>query len=722
MRSDCAVRVLLPAIAAAWLASSAVPAQQDLRGDAILSYQLFGSDQLSSSGLHQIYDLNWQRNITDPMRLRLSFRGEGNNGSTDLGLFTTKTNFWQLQPGAALTYTLPTFQLHGTYDLYDTRSSINTGPTDLNKLQRITGGFSWMPEGLPTLTTYTDQRQQRDVLAGISEDDGSTIESLTWTRPTYMVGQTALYQTQDLNLTGFSRTVAGIQGQAQYQDTLLDGRLTASAYVLAGVTRIEDRAGRQAASVPTQVAIPSAASSHDETPADSRDVPPLYTPSLTDGNFAASAGVSLGPDGMSFQNIFLDLQRFLALDEIRVFVRDSGGNFVKLGGLIEWTVYTSINNLDWTPIPGATTTGFITTLSAYDINFPQTAARYFKIVSFGTNSVETLVTEIQAFYHTSFAAGETDRTDLRSLSATVQLTGKLTNWLTLSYSGIANDSHTSPTGKADYGALDHDQIVTLEGRPTDKLTATLRYEYERAEVGTTYSQTLTGYWATLQYNLTQHASSTLEASRVSTTNELDITTDTIRLHEYARLYNAIDVYVDGGFARQNYNLLDTRALQTFLTGYTYIQLTRDIRLNISANYTATKFEGSGALSQFGTLKTDVGNYYAELYYRPSSRLMLSGRFGWSTGTNLSGAIQTYRVEWYPFAGGTVGFGTIYDDDIQTNGFSHRFRRIQILPHWQINSHAMLDLNYSYLTLKSSIPGQSAGSSSKQFYATLTLTL
>ena len=344
------------------------------------------------------------------------------------------------------------------------------------------------------------------------------------------------------------------------------------------------------------------------------------------------------------------------------------------------------------------------------------------IVSFGTNSVDTLVTEIQAFYHTNFAPGETDRTDIRSLSATVQLTGKVTNWLTLSYYGLANDSHTSPTGKADYGALDHDQLVTLEAKPTDKLTATLRYEYQRAEVGTTFSQSLSGYWATFLYALTPRTNTTLEASHITQKDDLDITTDTLRLHQYAKLYGSLDFYVDAGVARQNYNTIDARAVQTFLTGYTYAQLTRSIRLTLSANYQATTFEGSGALAQFGTLKTSVGNYYGELYYRPSSKLLLSGRFGWVTGTQLSGATQTYRFEWYPFAGGTIGLGTIYDDNIQTNGFDHRFRRIQLLPHWQINPHAMLDLNYSYLTMRSSTPGQSVGTTTRQFYATLTLTL
>jgi hypothetical protein len=722
MRGSRVARALALAAWALALVDGALSAQQDLRADAIVSYQLFGSDQLDSKGLHQIYDVNYQRNLTDPLRVRLFFRGEGNNGSTDLGTFTTKSTYWQLQPSAEVTYSLPMIQLHGTYDLYDTRSSINTEPEDQRKLQRVTGLFSWTPEDLPSLTAQTDQRHQKDALAGIDEANSTTVQSLTYARPTFLVGETALYQKQELNLTGFTRTLSSLQGQAQYQNTLLDGRLTASAYVLGGVMRIDDQAGRQASSVPTQVAIPSAAVSHDETPADSRDVPPLFSPSLTDGNYAVSAGVSLGPDGLSFQNIFVDLGRFAALDEIRIFARDSGGNLVKTGGLIEWTVYTSINNLDWTPVLGSTTTGFITTQSAYDVNFPQTAARYFKVVSFGTNSVETLVTEIQAYYHTSFAAGETDRTDLRTLSATVNLSGKVTNWLTLSYYGLANDSHTSPTGRADYGSLDHDQIVTLEAKPTDKLTATLRYEYQRAEVGTGFSQSLSGYWATLLYALTPHSSSTLEASHISQKNDQDITTDTLRLHEYARLYGSIDLYVDAGVARQNYNLLDTRALQTFLTGYTYLQLTRSIRLTLSANYQKTKFEGSGALGQFGSLENTIGNYYAELYYRPSSKLLLSGRFGYVNDRQLSGTTETYRLEWYPLAGGTVGLGTIYDDNIQTNGYEHRFRRIQILPHWQINSHTNLDLNYSFLTLRSSVPGQTTSTSVKQFYATLTLTL
>jgi hypothetical protein len=720
----CVLRLLVfSAPAAVWLVPCALCAQQDVSGDAIVSYQLFGTDQLDSSGVHQIYDLRWQRAITDPLRLRLSFRGEGNNGSTDLGLVTTKTTFWQLQPSAEAIYVLPTLQFRGTYDLYDTRSSVSANThEDHRNLERILGSLTWAPEDLPVLTLQGEDRKQKDDLAGLDQTDRLALQSLTLTRPTFLLGETTIYQTLDLNNTGFSRVTSGIQGQGEYQNAFFGGRLSANAIVQGGIQRIEDRA-TQKSSVPTQVAITGAAVSHDDTPADSRDVPPLFDPQLNDGNIVTSAAVSIGPDGMSFQNLFLDVNHVVGLDQLRVYVRDSSGNQVKTGGLVEWTVYTSINNLDWTPVPGGSSTLFVTTLSAYDVTFPMANSRYFKLVSFGTNSVETLVTEVQAFFHTAFSAGETARTDLKTLTATANLTGQVTRWLTLSYYGQINDYHTSPQGKAEYGSLDQDQIATLEARPTEKIDATLRYEYRRSETGISFAETLSTYWATLQYNFTPRWNATVEASRITQTDDQDLTTDTLRLHQYARLWDSLDLYVDGGIAKQDYTRTQVEARQVFGTAYTYAQLTRNWRLNFSANYQKTDFSGAGAIGQFGLLETRDSRYYVELYYRPSTKLLLSGRVGYVSGTAVSGMTKTYRVEWYPFAGGTIGLGSIYDEDIETDGFERRFRRVQLLPHWEINRHMSLDLNYSYLTLGSSVSGQQRSQNhARQFYATLILYL
>ena len=714
------VGVLLLA-AAGGVPGTLLPAQQDLTGRAILSYQLFGTDELDSRGFHQTYDLRYQRDVSEPLRFRLSFRGEGNDGRSELGLFTTNTTYWQLQPSGEVDYFLPKLQVRGTYDLYDTRSSFND-LADRRKLQRITEKLFWYPDDYPAFTLTGEQRTQKDPLASIDQTDNFAVESLSLTRPTFTLGQTAYYQTLDLNTVGFSRRNLNVQGNGQYQDSLLQGRLSVSAIVNGGFARIDDESKGQAALVPTQVMISTALVSHDETPLDSRDVPPASTPALIDGDFNRSAAISIGPDGLSFANIALDFQRFVAVDQFRIFVRDSAGNFVKIGGLVQWDVYTSGNGLDWTAVSGRAAASYVISLSAYDVTFPKTTARFFKLVSFGTNSVETLVTEVQAYFHTSFAAGETTRTDLRFVTGNLNLSGHLTDWLTLSYYGLLNDYKTSPQGKAEYGSLDHDQIVTLEGRPSDHVDATLRYEDRRANTGGGFSDNLSGYWAILQYTFNPRLSTTLEASRINETNLQDITTDTLRLHQYARVYGSLDVYFDGGVAKQDNRTLDLRSLQTFLTAYSYAYLTRNLRLILSANLQRTKYEGAGAISQIPSLETKDGRAYVELYYRPSSQLLLSGRFGYVWGTVISGTTKTYRVEWYPFAGGTVGIGTIYDDDIETNGFAHRFRRIQLLPHWQINPHAILDLNYNWLTLKNTFGGTTTATSARQFYATLTLTL
>ena len=695
------------------------PAQEDLTGRAIISYQLFGNENLDSRGVHQIYDARFDRNVIEPLQLRLSFRGEGNNGTTEFGMFKTTSTFWQLQPSGEINYNLPKFHLRGTYDLYDTHSKFN----DLEARQRFdrsTASFNWFPDEVPSLSLQGEQRRNRDDFAGINQNDRIATEQLTFARPTFLLSQTAHYETLDLVNSGFSRTTADVQGQGQYQNSFFDGRLSASLIATAGWTRIQDET-RAAVSVPTQVRVVSALYSHDETPADSRDVPPVAAPLLIDGDFVRSAAIPLGPEGMSFQNIAIDLQHFAALDSFRIFVRDSAGSLVKIGGLVRFDVYTSANGLDWTPAPGLAATTYVTTLSAYDVVFPQTAARFFKVVSFGTNSVETFVTEVQVFFHTAFSAGANKQTDLRLFSGTAQVSGLLTDWLTLSYYGFFNDNRTSATGVADYGSRDRDQLATLEARPTPKLDLLLRYEDRQSQSGSNFTQSLQGSWATLVYNFTTGLSTTVEASRTQEKNGLDITTDTLRFHQYARLWRSVDLSADFGFSNQDDATDRFHSKQTFLTGYAYIQLTRSLRLNLSANGQRTVFEGPGVIA-LGTLESRDERYYGEIYYRPSSRLLLSARLGHAGGTFVGGTTSTYRVEWYPFAGGTVGIGTIYDDDYETNGFQRRFRRVQLLPHWQINPHAVLDLNYNWLTLTSTVAGTASRTSARQFYATLTITM
>jgi phage shock protein A len=157
--------------------------------------------------------------------------------------------------------------------------------------------------------------------------------------------------------------------------------------------------------------------SRDDTPLDSRDSPPIGEPKLVDGDLAGRVPINVGPTGLLYQNLIADMGRVVALDMLRVTIRDSSGNLVPTAGLVRWDVFTSVDGLDWIRMPTGAQTNFVFALSAYDVTFEKTSARFFKVVSFGTNSTDAFVTELQAFFHTQIARGETRRTDQRIVSA-----------------------------------------------------------------------------------------------------------------------------------------------------------------------------------------------------------------------------------------------------------------------------------------------------------------
>ncbi len=105
--------------------TGAAAGQPVLFGRAILSYQAYDTEDLSSRGFHQIYDLSYDRNITDPIRLRLAFRGEGNDGRSDFGTSENRNSIWDLRPSGEIDYTIPKLNIQTRYDLLDTRTSNN---------------------------------------------------------------------------------------------------------------------------------------------------------------------------------------------------------------------------------------------------------------------------------------------------------------------------------------------------------------------------------------------------------------------------------------------------------------------------------------------------------------------------------------------------------------------------------------------------------------------
>jgi len=715
--------VVIAALIALVVGAPATAQQQPLTGRALLSYQFFGTDSGSADGFHQIYDLGYQRLITDPLQIQLFFRAEGDRISQNFGLTQTQTSsFWRLQPYAEVDYLVPQIQFVGRYDANTLNSHFSDAAAGRQqRTQRGMETLTWAPDALPSLLLHGEQFSNTDAQAGIDQTQSIVSETVAYQWRGLSIGEFADYRTFNDNSRDFRRTAYDAQLFGQLNGTFLGGRGSVSAQAVAGVTKLqESTTASSETSVPTQVPIVSVSFVHDETPRDSRDAAPTPTTTLLDRDFKNSAGIPLGLGAPSFQAFVFDLGRFTNVDTVRVYVRDTGGNPVQFGGLLRFDVYTSSNRLDWMPIPDDGTR-FILSVSAYEVSFTKTSLRYFKIVSFGSNSIDTWATEVEAYFHTAFAANETRDTDIRFLTANLNLSGQVTPWLALTYSGIFNDYKTLQPDRPDYSSIDNDQQFSAEFAPSRALDLTLRYELRNVNPRGGQTDTLNGYWAILQYTPLPTLSTTVEANRTHELTNFDITLDTLRLSQYMRFLDSLDLRFDGGIQRSNSTTERLQAKIKFADATSYINLTRSIQLSVAANLQQTDFSGSGA-DALGLERQTISRYYAEIDYRPSTKLLLSGRYGYSNAGSLSGSIRAWRVEWYPFASGTIGIGTIYDEDVDTNHFSRRFRRIQILPTWQINRYATLTANYNFLQLQNGATDTTPATTTnaRQFFVTLIL--
>jgi hypothetical protein len=690
-----------------------------------VSWQTLDADVLASQGLHQTYDLRLERALSDTFRLRLSFRGEGADGTSRLDdSYDTKTQYRQYQPGAEINWNFSTFQLQGNYDDFRTNSTAGD-LSDERRQRRAVARATWAPEKLPTLTLYGEQRQLTNEAASIDNTEKSVFEALDYTWKGLTLGQNARVLTLDDGGADFARKSTDLQGLARYENSFFGGRASVSANVLVGATRLEERArSGQPVSVPVRILVGRALYAYDDTPLDGRDKPLADLPALMDGDFQKAAGVPLGPDGQSFQNIAVDMGRLVQLDTFRVYVRDIGGAPVKTPGFVRFDAYRSDDGLTWIPMPNGSRTTFDAGLSAYVVEFAVTSARYVKVVSFGTNILDTQVTEIEVFQHQTFGAGEVKSTDIKLGSGSATVAGKPTDWLTLSYYGLFNTNTQTSNTRPELTTQDTDQIAAVQVDPSQTVNLIARYEKRISSQTDGFDQSLdavtaTAHWAplrTLDVTAEYQRSKQDLAGRLSTSNA-------VHGHLYMRLLKSLDLSLDGGSAREVQSSDDHPASHLSFTGVTYAQLTDALKLTANVSYQKTSYEGGAPDTANGLLlpASHDTRYWAELYYRPGPQLALTARFGYASSDLFSGPTQGYRVEWYPFSQGTVSIGTIYEEDVDSVS-NRRFRRVQLLPRWTLNKSMSLDLNYTVMSTYISLADGTGAISltSRNFWATFTL--
>jgi len=669
---------------------------QGLSGRVILSDQNYSTDDLSSRLFDQLYEMRFARSVSDRISYLLFFRGEESDGHSKVGTESSSARFLQLEPHAEATYTLPTIQLLGRYDLIATSSKIDGGAEDRRRLENLFGSFSFRPDDLPGAHVSVQQTAVHDARASIDQTQTYVQGGLDYRWGNLFASARVLRSDFEDPVNGLSRKTDGVEGDIAYQDTLLSGRLTLLLNAQVTLDREVDRTRTALVSAETVVPVVKAFSSIDDTPDDSRDNPAIPMPGLIDGNLTAGTIVSVGPDGVSFQNIVVDLGRFTRLDMFHIYVRDASGHLVPRGGSVDFTVYTSQDAIRWTPVRGAVTT-FVTVFSRYDVTFPATTSRYFKVVSFDLAPTDALVTEIQAIVHKRFGENVTQTTDIRFATENATLSYHPFSGMTLLYSGLFNQSRDTPDFQQETSTTESDQLVYASWDATRRLNFLAQYQWRDVRSPGDFSQSYRALTANLRYAALRSIDLMLQGITTSQEDSgVRSETQTASFLTYVRFLRTLDLSANVGLQKQKF--LDTGQTtdQWFVTGHSTADLTVNLHLRLDASYTRNRSKGAAAI----VLPVDEERYTGDLFYRPGPQLGLDIRIGWVKSGNLSSPTQNYLVDWRPFTYGSLRLGGRYEVDIEpfTN---RRAQRLILDPSWTLNRHTTINLNYTRQTVTGS---------------------
>ena len=705
-------RITPAAVLIALLATAA--AADNFSARALLSYQKYGYGSTSTAGFRQTYDLRLDKVLTTTSIVRLFFRGDDFRGTETSPLVSRDTGSRLLQPGAELALNLETMRIQARSEVLDTRSTLGDR-TYGRRLDRTSGLFDWTPDALPSVRVVGQRMKTTDDAAQLALTEESAVGQAQYTRGGWQFTGQEQYSHSADPRAGFDRKSTMHTGDVLYSGARHDGKLTYTAEANAQLTHLDESApSNRPTSVPTPVAINRVFYTIDDTPLDDRDHPAAPYPALNDGDLNTATAISIGPDGVSFQNFILDIGRIDRADEIRVVVRDAAGNPLRNGGgSVLWDVYTSQDGVIWTPIAGDTT--YSAPLSLYSITFTQTTGRWLKAVNFGANVDPTFVTEIQAYYHTEIVAGERRQGTQNAYNATTTISVHPIDRFTFTYSGLYSSIRQELSSRPLITTRDIEHLGSLQYDLTKRWT--VRTELLKRDVQTFngVDDGATGFTGYLDYTPTRQLRTSLEIGKQEQTLDgTPFTLDTRALHVTAFVLRSLSVMLDAGTQTQTISTDGSTAQREFVNLSSNAQLTRRLRLLLTGSIQQTTTDSTDpAVALLGPQRDN--RLTGDFIWRTGRELTLGVRLGYVSGQALSGFTQRYRAEWYPFADGTVSLGGAYEQDIDPT-LNRKATRAIFNPRWLINRYATFDLNYTAVTTQF----QSNTARQRSLFATLTL--
>lgn len=695
----------------------------DFRGRGIVSYQRSEQDGGAANQLSQRYELRYQRAVAESVQYRLFMAWQDDRGSVTLRepesqrIVKQKSEGSQIEPAldVMVNFSPVTVQAGGNFRLVNSKSG--NAPEHEGRFLKLYGNFNLFPEKFPSLAANVTRRTSEDQATNIETADDSLSANIGYTYKGLSLQSGGRYSRFEDNSTGFSRDIVGYQGGLNYAGGFLDDRLTLQAGYYIGLNELTEKTGNKGGgSAPLQIAPVQGLYANDPTPLNSLDNPLVNTPSLIDGNLAASSGIDIGSGGQSLQNIGVDLGTALPADRVRIHVRTAAGNLVSAGGSITWSIYAGSDGINWELVTANAAASFIQSLGYFEITFARTAARFLKVVNFGVNTAESLVTEMEVFRQTPSASAEPKKSTFLNQNGTLNMTARPFSKVALTYSGTFNAASQDSLSQS-FSSTEMNNLAAADFGPFGFATAGLRYQGRRSSQTSGLDQSSDNYTGRLNWSILPtldtafsitHGEERVGGAPTLETNSTALTAD-------MRLYPTWRVTLSLGYAGQK-DLQNSRSSDSLvLAGTSSAQLTRslDWSMNFSAQW-GSSFVSSATAQVFQ--KSQAKSIYSDFNYRPSPQLNLGAHLGYLATDSQSGFVQGYRINWIPFPDGTVLITTRYDLDRDPISGQNSYR-FSVAPRWNINPNLYLDLNYSHVVRKALVT-----TTVNSYFATLNFTI
>ena len=236
-------------------------------------------------------------------------------------------------------------------------------------------------------------------------------------------------------VTGSTQKTDTNYGRADFRKSFWENRVTSSGSYFLTKRRVETTTSGKDRVPETKQAY---AGLYAEDPLDPCDVRLESRESLIDGDKITSTGIDIGGGSTNLnQNIGVDLNFATEVEQVKLYTTPPEFGFSEND--FTWAVYSSNDNLTWTPITNAAGFDYDTNEDLFEISFTCASARYFKVVNTNNNLKPLYVTEIEAIGFTT--AGTTDYT-FEGIQA--YLGAKPVDWLSFTYNFTQDKQDTDP--------------------------------------------------------------------------------------------------------------------------------------------------------------------------------------------------------------------------------------------------------------------------------------